>query len=362
MGQKTVIPFGPQHPVLPEPVHFDLVLDDEKVVEAIPQIGFIHRGLENLVDKRDYKQFVYVAERICGICSVGHSMGYSETVEGLMGFEAPKRAQYLRVIFHEMSRIHSHVLWLGLAADAFGFESLFMHSWRLRENVLQIFERTAGGRVILNYIEPGGVVHDIEDSELRGIAQTLNGLVPEYDEIASTFLNDSSVRSRLCGIGCLTKEQAHEYGCVGPFVRASGIAQDIRLLGHGAYADLADFRPVVETDGDCYARCKVRVEEVRQSIDIITELVSKIPSGETFVDIKGNPEKGASFVHRVEQPRGEAYYYSKGNGTKNLERLRVRTPTSANICGMAMALAGCDLADVPNIILTIDPCISCTER
>ena len=121
MGKATVIPFGPQHPVLPEPLHLDLVVEDEKVIEAMPQIGFVHRGLEKLVETRDYNQFIYVAERICGICAFGHSMGYAETVEQLMGVEVPDRAQALRVMWHELSRIHSHVLWLGLAADAFGF-------------------------------------------------------------------------------------------------------------------------------------------------------------------------------------------------------------------------------------------------
>ena len=362
MATKTVIPFGPQHPVLPEPVHLDLVLDDETVVEAVPQIGFIHRGLESLVDKRDYKRFVYVAERICGICSFGHSLGYSELVESLMGFQAPERAQYLRAIFHELSRIHSHVLWLGLAADAFGFESLFMHSWRLRERILDVFEACTGGRVILNFCEPGGIVRDVEATELDGIVDMLATWRGEYGQIANTFLNDSSVRSRLCGVGHLSREEVIEYGCVGPMARASGYANDIRLAGIGGYGHLAEFAPVTSDEGDCYARCKVRVEEVLQSVDIITELAGKIPEGPVFDDIKGKPADGAEAITRVEQPRGEAFYYAKGNGTMNLERFRVRTPTTTNIPGMAMALRGCDLADVPNIIMTIDPCISCTER
>lgn len=362
MAKKTLVPFGPQHPVLPEPVHLDLVLEDETVVQAVPQIGYVHRGLENLVDKRDFQQFTYIAERICGICSFGHSMGYSQAVENLMGIEVPERAEYLRVIFHEMSRMHSHLLWLGLAADAFGFESLFMHSWRLRERLLDIFERTTGGRVILNFCIPGGVVHDIENTELEAIVSTLRGMREDYDQIAATFLDDSSVRSRLSGVGYLSKADARTYGCVGPMVRASGWDVDVRNNGLGAYSALADFKPVTSQDGDCYARCQVRVEEVRQSIDIITELASKIPDGETLVKIKGNPAEGAESLTRIEQPRGEAIYYIKGNGTKFLERCRVRTPTSTNIPGMCATLGGSDLADVPNIVLTIDPCISCSER
>ena len=208
MAQQTIIPFGPQHPVLPEPVHLDLVLEDETVVNAIPQIGFVHRGLEKLVETRDYQRYVFVAERVCGICSFGHSCGYSQAVEQLMDIEVPRRAQYLRVIWHELSRIHSHLLWLGLAADAMGFESLFMHSWRLRERILDIFEKTTGGRVILSVCTPGGVFKDIEDTELKAIVGVLAGLRDEYDQIAATFLEDGSVRNRLSGVGILTPEMA----------------------------------------------------------------------------------------------------------------------------------------------------------
>lgn len=362
MGKKTVIPFGPQHPVLPEPVHLDLVIEDEVVIEALPQIGFIHRGLEKLVQKRDYMQFVYIAERICGICAFGHSLGYSQTIEELMGVEITKRASYLRVIWHELSRIHSHLLWLGLLADGFGYENLFMQCWRLRENVLDIFERTTGGRVILSACNVGGVNHDISNEDLAGIVRILAGMREEYNELLSTFLDDTSVRNRLVGVGYLSKEDATELSIVGPFARASNIAEDIRMLGYGAYSDLAAFEPIVSDEGDGYARCKVRAYEVLQSIDIITELVDKIPDGDIDVPVKGAPEAGSVAVSRLEQPRGECFYYAKGNGTKFLDRFRIRTPTSANIAGMTRALQGCDLADVPMNILTIDPCISCTER
>ena len=362
MGQRTVIPFGPQHPVLPEPVHLDLVLEDERVVDAIPQIGFIHRGLEKLVEKRDYQRYVYVAERICGICSFGHSFGYSRAIEALMNIEVPERAQHLRIIWHELSRMHSHMLWLGLAADAFGFESLFMHTWRLRERILEIFERTAGGRVILSVCTPGGVFSDIENTELRAICDILATMRVEYDQICATFFEDSSVRSRLVGVGVLSQETAREFGTVGPFARASGLAIDGRMTDTDAYSKLVAFEPILSNDGDCYARCWCRAQEVRQSIDIINEMVDKIPQGEVRAEVKGNPAEGAEAFAHMEQPRGEAFYYVKGNGTKYLERFRVRTPTAANIPGMVAAIRGCDLADVPNIILTIDPCISCTER
>ncbi len=362
MGKQTVIPFGPQHPVLPEPVHLDLVLEDEKVVTAIPRIGFVHRGLEKLVTKRDYTQFVYITERICGICSFGHSLGYSQCIEQLMGVEVTDRAEYLRSIFHELSRVHSHLLWLGLMADGFGFESLFMHCWRLREDVLDIFEACTGGRVIFSACDVGGFRNDVEDSVLHGMVQTLERIKAEYATIVKAFLDDASVKNRLVGVGYVSAEQAAACSMVGPFGRASGLQVDDRLMGIGAYGELANFAPITSTDGDCYARCYVRCMEVYQSIDIIAELVAKIPGGATMVPVKGNPEAGARAMCRVEQPRGQAFYYAEGNGSKFLERMRIRTPTSQNLAGLVTAIGGCDLADVPVVVLTIDPCISCTER
>ena len=364
MATRTVIPFGPQHPVLPEPVHLDLVVEDERVVEAIPQIGFVHRGLEKLVQKRDYNQFVYVAERVCGICSFGHGYGYASAAEKLLGIEVPRRVDYLRAILEELSRIHSHLLWLGLLADGFGFESLFNHCWRLRETVLDIFQQTCGGRIILSICIVGGMAHDIDDSMLRDVCEKLEGMKHDYKIIVDTLMNDMSVRNRLCGVGTISFEDVIELSMVGPFAKGSGVEHDMRTTGFGAYADLEHFEPIIATEGDCYARCKVRCEEVFQAIDIIEELVAKIPHD----GIGGKPgpkvvppENSRAHV-LIEQPRGEAFYYVRGNGTKYLDRFRLRTPTSQNLAGMARALQGVDLADVPMIILTIDPCISCTER
>lgn len=359
MAKRSIIPFGPQHPVLPEPVHLDLVLEDETVVEAIPSIGFIHRGLEKLVEKRDFKQYVYIAERVCGICSCGHGIGYCESVEKVMGLEIPRRADYLRTIWMEMSRIHSHLLWLGLLADAMGFESLFMESWRLREKILDMFDATAGGRVILSVNCVGGVLKDMDSTMLHAVLDTIQELEKELKPVLHTFMKDYTVLSRLKDTGILTKEQAVSLGAVGPTLRASGEAYDARLLGYAAYNDLS-VEPITEQDGDCYARCVVRLKELLQSFELIREAIGKIPQGPINIPVKGNPD--GEFFMRIEQPRGEAIYYVKGSGKKNLDRFRLRTPTTSNIPPMVEMLKGCQLADVPLLILTIDPCISCTER
>jgi ech hydrogenase subunit E len=361
MAQRTIVPFGPQHPVLPEPIHLDLVLEDEKVVEALPSIGFIHRGLERLAETKDFNEMTYVAERICGICSFIHGQGYCQAVEDLMKIQAPERALYLRSIWGELSRIHSHLLWLGLAADAFGFESLFMHSWRVREAILDIVEETTGGRVIFGSCKVGGVRRNIDNETLKSIKGRLKKIELMSREITKIFETDGSVKRRMVGVGVLSKEDAYALGAVGPTLRASGHAQDMRKRGYAAYAKLS-WEPVVETAGDCFARSIVRVREVYQAFDLIYQAIDKIPDTEVEVKVTGNPPAGSETFMRVEQPRGEVVYYLKGSGTKFLQRFRVRTPTFANIPPMVVMLKGCQLADVPVIVLTIDPCISCTER
>jgi len=358
--KRTIVLMGPQHPALPEPLVLDLVLEDERVVDAIPTIGYVHRGLEAMVEKVEFTEFGMVAERICGICSFMHGMGYAMAVEDLMKVEIPERARGLRLVWAELSRIHSHLLWLGLAADAFGFENLFMHCWRIREQILDIFERTTGGRIIFSVNRIGGVKRDIDDNTLAGIVAKLGEVEESFVGAARVFTEDPSIRHRLRGLGVLTREDAIAADAVGPMARASGLPIDVRASGP-LYQGL-EVEPVVEVEGDCLARCLVRVREIPRSIGLIRQLVARMPRGSHPVDVpvKGLP-KGETFI-RLEQPRGEVVYYLKANGTRLLERFRARTPTFANIPAMIKLVKGCELADVPNIILTIDPCISCTER
>jgi len=356
---RTLIPFGPQHPVLPEPIHLTLTTKDEIVTEAIPQLGYIHRGLEKLADIKDFHQLVQVVERVCGICSCIHAATYAQGIEALMGIEVPPRADLLRVIWSELHRMHSHMLWLGLFADAFGFESLFMHVWRIREKIMDVMEATAGNRVIISVNVIGGVRRDLSPEQCNWMYQILDKVEEELKEIEKVFFNDYSVEKRTRGLGVLPPEKAYELGACGPTLRGSGIAQDVRQTGYQGYKEL-DFEPVVEPDGDCYCRCKVRFREILQSIDLIRQAINKLPEGEIRVKVKGYPE--GEIITRSEQPRGELMYYIKACGKKYLERLRIRTPTFANIPPLLAMLPGTELANVPVVVLSIDPCISCTER
>ena len=213
---NSLIPFGPQHPVLPEPIQIKLVLEDEKIISAEPAIGYVHRGLEKLTETKDIHQSIYVVERICGICSFMHALCYCQGIEDLLQLQVPDRARYLRTIWGELHRTHSHLLWLGLMADAYGFESLFYQCWRIREKVLDIMEATAGSRIIISTNIIGGVRRNIDGDMLRHIQNTAREIKEDLKDIEKVFTLDYTVRHRTEGIGVLTREEAYGLGAVGP--------------------------------------------------------------------------------------------------------------------------------------------------
>jgi len=280
-------------------------------------------------------------------------------LEKLVDVEVPERAQYLRVIWAELNRLESHLLWLGLLADAMGFESLFMQFWRDREIVMDLQERTGGNRVIISTCVVGGVRRDISGQLAEYFKESMLELKRRMDKLAPVILKDSAFKKRTVGKGFLSYDDALKLGAVGPTARGSGVAKDIRLEGYQAYKHLK-FEPVVEKDGDVYARTLVRFYEVYQAIDLILEAFKAMPEGKIAVKPEKWPEGEA--VARVEQPRGELFYYVKGNGTNKLERVKIRTPTLANIPSLLAMLPGYEVADIPVIVLSIDPCIACTER
>lgn len=356
---RTILPFGPQHPVLPEPLHLKLVVEDEIVLEAVPALGYVHRGLEKLCEIRDVNQMIQVVERVCGICSCLHAVCYCQGIEALLSLEVPPRAKYLRVIWGELHRMHSHLLWLGLFADAFGFESLFMQCWKVRERIMDIMEATCGNRVVVSVNVIGGVRRDLSPEQCAWILEQIAIAEKDVKRLQSTLLTDYTVCKRTKGKGVLTAEQAYQLGAAGPTLRGSGVAQDARQENYAAYGGL-EFAPVTEPDGDSYARSAVRFRETLQSIDLVRQAIARMPGGEIVNPTKAKPQ--GEVTMRVEQPRGELFYYIKADGTKYLDRLRIRTPTFANIPPLLAMLPGIELADVPVVVLSIDPCISCTER
>lgn len=356
---RVTFPFGPQHPVLPEAIQLQLTCEDERVIEVAPVIGYMHRGVEKAAERNPYANNIFLCERICGICSFIHALAYCQVIEENLGVEVPPRARYLRVFWSELSRIHSHMLWLGLLADAFGFESLFMQCWRAREVVLDVLEMTTGQRVIQSACIIGGVRRNVNEEMAGAVKKLLDEFWRQWKALRPVFLHDYTIKSRTVGKGILPKEQAVALGAVGPTARASGVPYDARLTGYAAYKEIG-FEPVTDNGCDSYARTIVRVREVDRSLEMVYKSLTELPEGEIAVKVKGFPQGEA--ITRVEQPRGELFYFAKGNGTSHLERLKVRTPTFANIPTLLVMIPGSEVADVPVITLSIDPCIACTER
>jgi ech hydrogenase subunit E len=358
---RTVVPFGPQHPVLAEPIQIELTLADEVVVDAVPGLGYVHRGIEAETERRPYDEDLPLLERVCGICSVAHAVAYAQVVEALAGVEVPRRARLLRTFWFELTRIHSHLLWLGLAGDAIGFEALFQSCWRVRENVLDLFSMTAGNRVILGVTALGGVRRDIPDGLIGQVRAGLDVVERGLAGIAPFVLGNEAVARRLAGVGPVPESTARELGLVGPTVRASGVATDVRTSGYAAHDELP-IEPVVETGGDALARTVVRWREILVSLELCREALDRLHGLRGPLRSRVPPVLHGEATSRVEAPRGELFYYIAADGGPNPTRVRVRTPTFANLPAVLHMLPGTQMAAVPVALLSIDPCLSCTER
>ena len=359
---KILIPFGPQHPALEEPESFNLLLEGERVAAVSVDLGYNHRGMEKAAEKRTFIQNIYLLERICGICSHSHSTCYVQTVEALAGVEPPVRARYLRALIGEFERIHSHLLWLGIAGHEIGFMTLFMYAWKDREIVMDILEMLTGNRVNYGMNTLGGTRRDIVPEQIEKVLEAVNALELRTQYYMQTVLNESTVLQRLSGVGALSREDALRFGAVGPVLRAAGVPRDVRRDDDtsGVYSEL-DFQVVTDTHADVYGRTAVRVGELMESYKIIRQILKQLPEGPISVRFPNKIPAGEA-VSRYEAPRGEDIHYTRSNGTDIPVRVKVRAPTLANLASITYMIEGGYLADVPIIIAAIDPCFSCTDR
>lgn len=358
---KVVLPIGPQHPSLKEPGSFKITLDGEKVERAVVEIGYNHRGIEKACESRTFIQDLYIIERVCGICSHAHTSCFCQAFEDMAGLEVPRRAYYIRGIVGELERLHSHLLWLGVAAHEIGFDTLFMYTWRDRELVLDMLAQIGGNRINYGVNTFGGVRRDLEPELMQHILHVCGLLEEKIKYYAELALTETTLIARLKGIGVLTAEDVAHFSAVGPVARAAGVMDDIRVVEpYGVYKEIA-VNPVTDDHCDVYGRTLVRVKEMLESIRLIRIMIREIPEGPISVRPPRKLPVGET-LRRVEAPRGENIHYIRSNGTDMPDRVRVRAPSEANWHGMSYMLEGFQLADVPIIIAAIDPCYSCTDR
>jgi ech hydrogenase subunit E len=355
------IPIGPQHPALKEPSHFRITVDGEVVTDAVVRLGYAHRGIEKAAENRTWVQSLYLFERVCGICSHIHAMAYCLGVERLAGVEASPRAQAIRVLFAELERIHSHMLWLGVAAHEAGFDSLFMYSWRDRETVMDILERISGNRVNYSANVLGGVKFDLDHELIAFIDQGIDFLESRCRYYLDVVSTDAMFLQRTRDIAVMTRSQAEVLGTVGPTARASNVHRDIRYEApYSAYRDFP-FQMVLDPRGDLEARFVVRIKELVESCQLIRTVLENLPEGDLSTRMPRRISAGET-VSRVEAPRGELFYFLKSDGSDIPARIHVRTPTICNMMSVVKLAVGHQLADVPMILAGIDPCFSCNDR
>jgi len=357
---RTIVPIGPYHPLQEEPEFFILTVEGETVVDIDLQIGYNHRGIEKLSERKTYDQVTFVVERVCGICSTSHPFAYTQAVEDLISVEAPPRAKFIRTIIAEGERLHSHLLWLGLAGHFLGYNTIFMWAWKLREEILDVMEILSGNRNNYAMFKVGGVWRDIQAQDIPQVLKKIESIIPTLEKLKKAVIDDPVLHARTKGIGILSKEAAIDYGAVGPTARASGVDRDIRKnCPYGAY-DQIDWDMIVTQNGDVFDKVVIRINEMFESIKIIQQCLARLPQGPIDCVIKDIPP-GEGIGH-IEAPRGECFHYVRSDGTNRPVRHKIRAPTFMNLPTFKETVIGGTISDAAIVLAAIDPCYCCTER
>jgi len=357
---SSIIPIGPFHPLQEEPEHFRLHVDGETVVGLDINIGYNHRGIEKLAESKTYDQIIFLVERICGICSTSHPIASVNAMEDAGDIEVPERALYIRSIIAELERIHSHLLWAGLAGHFLGYNTVFMWAWKYREPVLDMCEKITGNRNHYAMMKPGGVRRDISDEHRAELITAMDELTPKLELLYGAVKDDPVLHARLKGVGVITAQDIHDHCALGPTARGSGVAIDVRRDHPYAAYDRVDWDVITLPDGDVYAKAVVRLLECLESVKIIKQCTEKMPDGE--IDSKPTDIPPGEGIGHGEAPRGETFHYLRSDGTNRPVRYKVRAPTFMNITTNTNAVIGESITDATIILAAIDPCYCCTER
>ncbi|TLX75743.1 NADH:ubiquinone oxidoreductase [Labilibacter sediminis] len=363
MNEKKVIPIGPYHPLQEEPELFKLYCEGEIVKDVKWETGYNHRGIEKLSESKSFDQSFFLVERICGICSTSHPFAFANAMEEIADVEVPDRAKYIRSIIGELERIHSHLLWVGLAGHFLGYDTVFMWAWKYREPVLDLFEMISGNRNSYAMFKIGGVRRDIENAKIAKIRGVLDLVKKKTDLLTGAIMDDPVIHARTKGVGILSKQDIMDYCAVGPTARASGVDIDVRRDDPHAAYPLVDWKVITAQGGDVFAKAEVRLLEMYESIKIIDQCLKgleKEKEGKIEVVVKNIPA-GIGTGH-YEAPRGEVFHFVKTIGTNSPARHKIRAPSYVNIATFKKSCVGQTISDAAISLAAVDPCYCCTER
>ncbi len=388
-AQTMVLNMGPQHPSTHGVLRIVLELDGEIVVSARPHIGYLHTGIEKNCEAKTYSQVITMTDRLDYLAPLSNNLCYCLAVEKILGLEVPKRAQYIRVLLTELTRVASHLVWLGTHAIDLGAMSVFLYCFREREEIMRIFELVSGQRMMTSYFRIGGLALEPPPGWLDRIARFMDVFPSRVDEYETLLTQNRIWLARTKGVGVLSREDAIALGVSGPTLRGSGVAYDVRkMFPYSSYEDF-DFNVPVETAGDCYARYLVRVAEIRESIKIILQAMKVVPATgpirteapgivppsreEMKTSIEGliyhfkiytegfAPPPGEVY-QAIESPRGELGFFVASDGSPKPYRVKVRAPSFVNLQAVRKLVEGRLIADVVTCIGTTDIVLGEVDR
>jgi NADH-quinone oxidoreductase subunit D len=387
-GETMLLNMGPQHPSTHGVLRLLLELDGEIIVNCIPDIGFLHTGIEKNMEAKTYQKAEVMTDRIDYMYTMGNNLVYCLAVEKLTGLDVPERAEYIRVILTELSRLQSHLLWIGTSAMDLAAMSVFLYAMREREMILDVFELVSGQRMMTTYIRPGGVWRDVPEDFVAAVREILRVFPARIKQYEDLLTQNPLFRDRTIGIGKISVEDCLRQGVTGPTIRGSGMAYDLRKARPYSVYSRFKFDIPTQEAGDCYARYQVRVEEMRQSLRIIEQALDHLPKGPFRSDNRKfvpppRSELGVSMealIHHfklwtegfnvprgsvytsVESPRGEMGVYLEGDGGPKPYRVHYRSPSFMLLQALPLMARGHFVADLVGIIGSIDIVLGDTDR
>lgn len=379
--EELIINMGPVHPSTHGVLRFVLRMDGEIIKDCKIVLGYLHRGTEKLAEMKSYLQVIPYTDRLDYISAFPNNYAYVKAVEELAGIEVPLRAEYIRVLVMELNRIVNHLVMIGSLLLDLGATSMMMYGFREREKALQLFELLTGARMTFNYIRPGGVREDLPDSFIPKLKEFIKDMERRIDDYEQLINTNEIVLMRMKNIGVINAKDAIDYGMTGPTLRASGVNYDIRKLEpYSIYSDL-DFRACVRNEGDSYARYMVRMDEMRESLYILSQVIDTMPESKVvsnpkygIAPITGMPSSVSTYFprifappegevySRIEAPKGELGFYIVSDGSTKPYRVKIRSPSFCNLAAIPEMVKGLKIPDLIATFGTIDVVLGDVDR
>ncbi|MCZ2355857.1 MAG: NADH-quinone oxidoreductase subunit D [Bacteroidia bacterium] len=382
LGTQMILNIGPQHPATHGVLRVVTKLEGESIAKCVLDLGYLHRGIEKLAEYKTFQEFMPYTDRIDYLSPYSNNVAFCLAVEKIAGIEAPPRAQYIRTLACELARISAHLLWIGTMVMDAGALTMFLYSFRERENIYTIFDKLAGVRFTVSHCRIGGIQFDISDETIAMIRNFTKNFRKELSDWRK-FLNKNAILiNRVKDVGIVTKEEAIGFGFTGPCLRASGVPFDLRINEPYLVYNELDFAIPVRTEGDCLARYLVRFDEMDQSVNLIDQCLDKLPKGDIRVDnakqtfpsknevyysmealihdfmmtdVGVCPPPGVSAYHAIEAPKGELGFWIRSDGTGSPWRIKMNSPSFTNLQVLERMMEGAMVADTVVLIGSIDP-------